>query len=159
MDANEMSQHDERVGIIQQIIWLSRRHFQISTRMMEESGLLSGQIPVLMELSHHGALSQRDLAEKAHVTAATMSGTLKRMERSGLICRTTDENDARVFRVQLTEEGHAQCEKARQAFHQSCHLMLGELDEDALHILKGLLGRIRGDVGGPGKCESLKEKE
>lgn len=159
MDANEISQHDERVDIIQQIVWLSRKHFQISTRMMEESGLLSGQIPVLMELSHHGALSQRELAEKAHVTAATMSGTLKRMERSGLICRTTDENDARVFRVQLTEEGHAQCEKARQAFHQSCHLMLGGLDEDSLHALRDLLGRIRGDAGSPETCETLNEKE
>jgi len=76
----------------------------VDSGLLEETGLGSGQVPVLMELTRGGQLSQKELAERVHVTPATMSGLLKRMERSGFIRRTTDENDARVSLVELTEE-------------------------------------------------------
>ena len=105
MDANELQACDQRVEIIKQILSLSRKHFQLNSAQLEETGFGSGQIPVLLELNRGGELNQRELAERTHVTPATMSGTLKRMEKNGFIVRTPDENDARISRVRLTEEG------------------------------------------------------
>ena len=148
MDANNPQTRDDRVEIIRQMLWLSRKHFQLNTAQLEETGMGSGQIPVLIELNRSGELNQRELAERTHVTPATMSGTLKRMEKNGFIIRTPDENDARISRVRLTEEGRAQCETARQLFDETSNQMLEALDEESLSMLNALLTRIQDHLGG-----------
>ena len=160
MCTNNHHASDERVELVRQIIWLSRKHFQMSTSLLEETGIGSGQIPVLMELERHGELNQRELAERTRVTPATMSGTLKRMEKAGFIVRTADENDARISRVRLTEEGKVQCENARRGFDQACYQLLAGLDADDLTQLRSLLTRIQNNLGGMICCrrESTKKE-
>ena len=159
MDTNNPQTHDERVEIIRQILWLSRKHFQLNTAQLEETGIGSGQIPVLLELNRWGELNQRELAERTHVTPATMSGTLKRMEKNGFIIRTADENDARISRVRLTEEGKEQCKIARGIFDQTCRRMLDCLDDDSLSQLQSLLTRIQDHLGGMTCCRESTKKE
>ena len=142
MGANNPRDGDRSIAVIRQIIHLSRQHFQLCTSYLEETGVGGGQVPVLMELERSGELSQRELAEKTRVTPATMSGTLKRMERAGLIVRTTDENDARVSRVRLTEAGYAQCGNAHSGFDRACRQMLEVLGEEDVKALGEMLGRI-----------------
>lgn len=160
MGTNNSHHHDERVQIIRQMIWLTRKHFQLNNVRLEETGVGSGQIPVLLELERRGELNQRELAECTHVTPATMSGTLKRMEKNGVIVRTADENDARISRVRLTEEGVKQCESARRIFDETCFQMLDGLDEDSLAQLSTLLTRIQDNLGGMKgcRCESSKKE-
>ena len=159
MDTNNPQIHDERVEIIRQILWLSRKHFQLNTAQLEETGMGSGQIPILLELHRSGELNQRDLAERTHVTPATMSGTLKRMEKSGFILRTPDENDARISRVRLTEEGKAQFEKAKRIFDGTCHQMLECLDDESLALLKSLLTRIQENLDSSNGCRTESTKK
>ncbi len=142
MDTNNSRAPNPKIAIIRQIIHLSRQHFQLSSSFLEETGIGSGQVPVLLELERSGELNQRELAERTRVTPATMSGTLKRMERAGLIARTTDENDARISRVRLTEAGHAQCDNAHRGFDRACEQMLSVLDEESLAALSALLTRV-----------------
>ena len=160
MDANNPQTHDERVEIIRQILWLSRKHFQLNIAQLEETGIGNGQIPVLLELNRSGELNQRELAERTHVTPATMSGTLKRMEKNGFIIRTPDENDARISRVRLTEEGRAQCDNGRRIFDGTSHQMLDCLDDESLSLLKTLLTRIQNNLDSPAGCrtETMKKE-
>ena len=143
MDTNNPRDGNRQIAIIRRIIHLSRHHFQLCSSLLEETGIGSGQVPVLMELERSGELNQRELAEKTRVTPATMSGTLKRMERAGLIVRTADENDARVSRVRLTEEGYAQCGSAHKGFDRACRQMLEGLSDEEMETLSTLLSRIR----------------
>ena len=159
MDTNNSQARDERVELVRQIIWLSRKHFQLNTVKLEDTGLGSGQVPVLMELERHGEMSQRELAERVRVTPATISGMLKRMERAGFICRTADANDARVSLVSLTEEGRAQCEIAKRLFDETCCQMLEGLDEESLAQLKSLLTRIQANLGGQSCCRMESNKK
>ncbi len=159
MDANKPIPADERVNIVRQIIWLSKMHFQLNSAKLDETGIGSGQIPVLLELNHHGELNQRELAEHTRVTPATMSGMLKRMEKNGVIIREADENDARISRVRLTEGGKAQCEHARQLFEETCYQMLDGLDEDSLSLLRNLLTRIQENIGGMKGCPMQSTKK
>ncbi len=147
MCANDREDTDERVEIMRQIGWIGRRHFQLNTQRLEETGLGGGQVPVLMELGRWGELSQRELADKVRVTPATMSGMLKRMERSGFVCRAADENDARISRVRLTEAGKAQCEYARQTFDAVAHELLAGLRDEDIETLHTLLKSIMDQAG------------
>lgn len=159
MDTNNPHSQDERVEIVRQVLSLSRKHFQLNTAQLEETGIGSGQIPVLLELNRWGELNQRELAERTRVTPATMSGTLKRMEKNGFIIRTPDENDARISRVRLTEEGAAQCEKAKRIFDETCCRMLDCLDEDSIAQLHSLLTRVLENLGGMTCCRNESTKK
>ena len=84
---------------------VQRNRFQLCEILLERMGIGPGQVPILGELGFHGEMTQRQLAEHTHVTAATISGTLKRMEKAGIVYRTDDNRDARVSIVRLTDKG------------------------------------------------------
>ena len=57
-------------------------------------------------ISMHGTLpSQRELAASMHLSPATVTATLKLLERSGYVRRVADDRDQRINRVALTESG------------------------------------------------------
>lgn len=159
MCTNNSCDGDASVTILRQIIWISRKHFQLNSALLEATGIGNGQVPVMMDLDRCGRMNQKELADRVHVTPATMSGILKRMERSGFIRRTTDENDARVSLVELTEFGRTQCETARRCFDQTCHQILDVLDVESQLQLSELLNRIQDNLGGIKRCRTESAKK
>ena len=105
MDPKEMDGVRQRLA--RRMMLVSRRRFLLADMLLEKTGIGAGQV----------------LAEHVHVTPATMSGTLKRMERDGRIMRRGDELDARVSLVRLTEAGERLCERAHELFIKSDELM------------------------------------
>lgn len=140
MSANETE--DVRGMLARKLMHLSRKHFQRADELLERIDLGSGQVPVLMELHHHGELNQRELAEHMNVTAATVSGTLKRMERAGMVCREPDSKDARMSRVRLTERGSSRREEAKSILDQVGQRMTEGLSDEECQVLDGLLERM-----------------
>jgi len=65
-------------------------------------GVAPGQFPVLQCLWEQDGLTQRELYERVKIEQATMSNTLKRMERDCLIYREADPADRRSMRIHLT---------------------------------------------------------
>ncbi len=117
--------------------------------MIRASGPLGGhpaQVGCLMVLAHHGNLAQRELAEKLHISPATLTTMLQRMEAAGLIDRRADENDQRLTRVSLTDAGREQV-KAHGAVHaENINLALSGLSEADRHELVRLLNVIADTV-------------
>lgn len=68
---------------------------------------------IVLHLLAGGALSQTELARQARVQTQTMSRTLDRLEREGLIARIRDERDARRHLVTRTDAGTAVWQDAR----------------------------------------------
>lgn len=134
----------EQVGAWLGRVW--RRRFQLSEMLLERMGIGPGQVPILSELKHHGEMTQRELAEHTHVTAATISGTLKRMERAGIIYRSDDVRDARVSIVRLTDAGKALVDEAWQLFHRTdMDMLTGFSDAECAQML-GYFTRMRENV-------------
>ena len=71
----------------------------------EDLGFQNGYRQILRFLVHEDGVTQIDIARDAHFTAPTISVTLKKMEKEGLIHRRTDKNDTRCSRVFITEKG------------------------------------------------------
>lgn len=129
--------------------WISRtyrRRFQLSEILLEQIGVGPGQVPILSQLSYHGELTQRELAEHTHVTAATISGTLKRMEKAGIVYRTDDNRDARVSIVRLTEKGKEVAEQAHQQFVAADKEMLKGFTESECEMIVSCLERMRENI-------------
>lgn len=93
-----------------------RLHYCRMHMLLEKVGVYPGQPPLLLTLGRTNGQSQRELAEKLHIKAATITVMVKRMEAAGLVERRPDPDDQRVSRVYLTEQGRVVLGKVRETF-------------------------------------------
>lgn len=71
---------------------------------LEERGLTHAGL-IVLHLLELGFDSQSDLARMAHVEPQTMSRTVDRLEREGLVTRAPDPGDRRRHVLAITEAG------------------------------------------------------
>jgi len=85
------------------------------------SELTPGQMHAIEIIGHEKSLRMKELAEKLGVTTGTLTVTVDKLERKGLIERRRHETDRRSYRVELTEAG-----EKHFASHHEYHLKLTE---------------------------------
>lgn len=76
---------------------------------MQGIGLTSSQSEVIRYVLKHPdeRLTAGDLMAQLGLSQSTMAGILKRLEKKSLLMRQSDESDARISRILLTEKGLA----------------------------------------------------
>ena len=114
--------------------------------VMERIGLHRGQGLVLLHLWHRDGMAQQEIARAKHVSPASVTNMLKRMERDGWIERRRDPQDERVMRVYLTEKAQAVREEAHASFHQIDDEIAGALTEDERTEFRRLLLKVFGQL-------------
>lgn len=105
-------------------------------------GVAPGQVPVLMCLWEQDGLNQRELYERVHIEQATMSNTLKRMERDSLIRRKADPRDRRSQFVLLTPKAKRLQAKLAAAIKTVNGQALGALKRTEQKTLLDLLDKV-----------------
>ncbi len=76
-------------------------------RLLREHGLRLGQFQVLRELWVRDGQTPRELAAAGGVEMPTVTRTVQRMVRDGLVVRESNPDDARSVRIRLTDRGRA----------------------------------------------------
>ncbi|GAA0721058.1 MarR family transcriptional regulator [Clostridium malenominatum] len=97
---------DSLYHIFAQVIKL---HFNRTHQLLEKIGVYPGQPPLLIALHIKDGRSQKELAERLKIKPATINIMVKRMEKANIVRRCQDEEDQRIIRVYLTEEGKKTC--------------------------------------------------
>ena len=122
------------------LIGLAARGFaRLSEARLKPLGFGIGQVPVLVALRDGRGATQRDLARTEQPPMAQM---LARMERDGLIERTSDPADGRSRQVWLTEAATARLPEAVDALLDGNREALrGFTDEDA-RLFVSMLTRL-----------------
>jgi DNA-binding MarR family transcriptional regulator len=88
-------------------------------------GLTPPQFYVLKTLTEHeGRCRIGQIAEEHHLTNATMTGLIKRMEAAGLVTRTTSPQDGRSVDVMLTEAGVKKFHDVQESIMAQVRLVL-----------------------------------
>ena len=90
----------------------SRSVIGVYRPILEPLGLTHPQYLVMLALWGESPLRFRELAEKLHLDAATLSPLIKRLEQAGLVERVPVEGDERTFAVVPTGAGIALRERA-----------------------------------------------
>ena len=70
-----------------------------------------GQPRILKELRKHGTMNQKELADACLMDVTTMSRTLDRMEKDGLLKRENNPASRRSWNVLLTDCGHEKADE------------------------------------------------
>ena len=109
---------------------------------LAEVGLYRGQPPILMLLYKNDGMSQKEMARALNLSPATMTVTLKRMEKAGLVLREMDEHDQRILRVHLSEKGREMCETGESRIGVVTAELLEGFTLEEQQQLNEYLGRI-----------------
>ncbi len=121
MTNNDTSQTGTRVGVVGDMgTWPTGRLLATASRMVEHAwvdaldrlGLTHAGL-IVLHLLQSGSMNQTALAKHARVENQTISRTLERLEREGLIEREPDERDRRRQVVTITDAGHEAWASAR----------------------------------------------
>jgi MarR family transcriptional regulator, organic hydroperoxide resistance regulator len=91
-----------------------RAHRRLAEAAFSEIGLYPGQEMLLFQLWQEEGVTQSQLVEKLCVEPPTVTKTLQRLEKAGIIERKQDPEDARVSRVFLTPKGEALKEQVQK---------------------------------------------
>lgn len=109
-------------AVIGSFMRVQHAHRQLMSRKMVDHGIPTAQIFCLKEIAHNDGITQRDLAEKLSVSRPTLTVMLQKMERTGLIERTSDADDQRFTRLHVSQRG--------AQLHESMHVALGQMVEE-----------------------------
>ena len=113
---------------------------------LAEVGLHVGQEMVLVELWKQDGLRGGELAARLRVEPPTVTKMLRRMEDCGLVERSRDPEDARSFRVYLTEAGRALREPVARCWRQAEEKTLAGLSAEERQALHGILTKMCGNL-------------
>lgn len=94
-----------RDSIHSHLMRLWHKYSAMNFKKFTELGIHPGQIPVLGMVYHKEGISPKELAKAIHIKPPTVTVTLQRMEKSGLLYREADSSDLRMNRIYLTEKG------------------------------------------------------
>jgi DNA-binding MarR family transcriptional regulator len=87
-------------------------------------------------------LKVSEISKLLHVTPPTVTQTIKSLEASGLIERTSDPTDRRVVGITLTKKGDLVIVQAADAFSASLSGLIDYLGEEQSNQLAELLTKV-----------------
>jgi DNA-binding MarR family transcriptional regulator len=118
-----------------------------SRDLLQHYGMTTPQIVTLREAVRLQPVTAGALAQAVHVSQATMTGILDRLERQGLVSRVRDTRDRRTVMVTATEEGLQFLNKAPSLMHDRFRTELSRLEDWEQSSMLAVLQRIANMMG------------
>ena len=99
---------------------------------------------ILGYLYHHmdAPVYQRDIEKEFRISGATATNTLRVMEKNGLIVRKSQDKDARLKRIAMTEPARERHAKVEEHMQYMDRRMLRGITETEISELYRLLGKL-----------------
>ncbi|MFG1709557.1 MarR family winged helix-turn-helix transcriptional regulator [Nonomuraea sp. M3C6] len=105
-------------------------------------GLHAGQELLLNQLWQEDGLTQGELIARLGVEPPTVTKTLQRLERAGIVYRAPDPDRPRVGRVYLTDTGKALREPVEEIWNRMDEELLKGFDAEERDLLARLVRAI-----------------
>ncbi|MFI9076322.1 MarR family winged helix-turn-helix transcriptional regulator [Streptomyces sioyaensis] len=118
-----------------------RAHGELKRRL-RPLGLTVPQYSVLAGLWEQGDRTAAQLRERLVMDSATLTGVLDRLERSGLVVRSSDGKDRRLVRLRLTKAGTALREEVQRTVAELNAELLRLLPSQEAELLRAALRTI-----------------
>jgi DNA-binding MarR family transcriptional regulator len=130
------------------LVQAARSMRTVLSRNLLDSGLYAGQDGVMLLLAETDGLTAGNLAAKLGVKAPTMTRTIGRMEAQGFVERRTDDGDARLTKVYLTEHGRSSLQTIEAAGKSSEKIATQDLSDKEIKTLTKLLRAVDANLQG-----------
>ena len=128
------------------IFRLARLHKGLAAALLRESGLRPGQELVLMSLWAHGPQRLVDLVTAVDSDAPTMTRSIGRLERAGLVSRRASPTDRRAVIVEATEASLALRPQVEAAWAELERLTVGAMPAERRDAVLEALGALEANL-------------
>jgi DNA-binding MarR family transcriptional regulator len=118
--------------------WVCNVEIELSPQEVKYVEVIGGFTPSCM---------MRELADRALVAVSTATGVVDKLVKKGLVHREREEEDRRVVRVGLTDEGRRVFESVMEMRMTFCREMLVALNPDEREILLVLMRKVARNDG------------
>ena len=117
-------------------------------RSLEPEGIMSQHSArcILRLLVREDGLKQAEIAATLHLSAPSVSITLRRMESEALICRRGCDGDGRAVRIYLTDKGREYDADARAMLRRLDDMLMQGFSEEESAQLCAFLTRMRDNL-------------
>lgn len=105
-----------------------------------------GQPRILNCLLEQGEMSQRELADACIFDVTTLSRTLDKMEKTGLLTRKVNPASRRAHLITLTPEGKVKARQVQKLFVWLDQILWGDIEEKEMEDLYRTLKKIEENV-------------
>ncbi|MDF5754463.1 MarR family transcriptional regulator [Spongiactinospora sp. TRM90649] len=109
---------------------------------LAELDLHAGQEMLLNQLWREDGITQSELIERLGVEPPTVTKTLQRLERAGVVRREPDPGRRRMIRVFLTERGHELREPVEAVWRGAEERMLSGLSDQERAAVATILPKM-----------------
>jgi DNA-binding MarR family transcriptional regulator len=121
------------------IFRLSRLHHMLAGHLLRRSGLHTGQELVMMYLWENGPQRQVDLSRLLEWDAATMTRSVRRLERAGFVNRRPSPTDRRSVIIEPTAASQALRDQVEALWPHLDEICLRDFtDEERIEVLRVL---------------------
>ncbi|MEE2922156.1 MAG: MarR family transcriptional regulator [Pseudomonadota bacterium] len=110
-----MPQHKDLLTAIRQI---TRAIDLNSKRLAKMTGLTAPQLLVLQTLAGEGPSKPSEIARQVHLSQATITSIVDRLEAAGLVERQKNETDRRAIDIVITQTGLTRLAEAPEALQE-----------------------------------------
>lgn len=123
---------------------------QIISPLLSGIGLTpgQGQARILHHLLEEDHITQKELADKCHFDAPTMSRNLDKLGNMGFLTRENNPDCRRSFLICLTPKGRIEAKEIRKAFDQFDALICQDISEEELAVFCKVLMKICDNLEG-----------
>ncbi|MDI6617735.1 MAG: MarR family winged helix-turn-helix transcriptional regulator [Clostridiales bacterium] len=121
--------------------------------ILKNIGLYNGQPRLLFHLYEKNGCNQKELSDYLNVSNATITVSLKRMEKCGIIRKVPDRNDLRNNIITLTDKGIIVIDKCKKIFKSINIKMYEGFNHEEIENLQNYYKRIIANL------ENMDDKE
>ena len=114
----------------------------LDSELREKVGVTFGQWKVLVMLSMQDGITQKEIANKLGLEAATLIPIIDKMEKQGFIIRQVDEADRRNNRIYRTDKSEALWDEMIECAIKIRKISVKDISEKHVAIMRESLEKI-----------------
>jgi MarR family 2-MHQ and catechol resistance regulon transcriptional repressor len=126
----------------------------LAERSIANTGLCLTDFTALEALLHKGPLTISEIQDKVRLASGSMTAAVDRLEKLGLVVRTSSPHDRRARVVELTLEGRRLAASCFERHAKDLEALMSVLSEKEMEQLHGSLKKL-----GLIAAETLEEQE
>lgn len=128
--------------IMKRFIYFMHLHRKEVQGVIDEYELFHGQLPILETIKINDGCTQNKLVELMHVSAPSVTNSIKRLEKNGLVTKSVDPNDNRRSVIHITPKGIEVSSKCRAKFDEAEKKTFSGITDEELEQVYAIFGKL-----------------
>lgn len=128
--------------IIRRMNKLNIMHRILIHRLAVKNEMYFGQFPILEYVKNNDMCTQKDISDSLQISPPSIATSIKRMQKTGLLDKSSDENDLRCNRITITQKGIEAYEMCRSDFNTVDENMFKGFTEKEKELIYSFFSRM-----------------